>query len=177
MFAPRTPLYLQSIAPGVETVDNETRKILTLEFMAQPFTRELANELGVATDVFEGNSGNPNDILITAKLAIAMPQQRMSIAMAPDAAPSIVIERVDIGQSVTIRKDKEGPVLAARFDVTCRYPSGDDLLTIMSNYRECLWLTFETEQGSLGLDEPEPDAPPKRRAKKANGAAEDAATA
>ena len=48
MFAPDTALYLKKIKTGVETIDQETRKLLILEWEAQPFTREMADELGLA---------------------------------------------------------------------------------------------------------------------------------
>lgn len=167
MFSPDTPLYLRGISPSTETVDDETRKILVLDFMAQPFTRAMADDLNIASDVFEGTTGNPNDVLVDAKLKINVPLQRMTFKMAPDAEGRIVIDDVQIGKTIKIRADKEGPVLTATISVTMRYPTGDDLLYILNGYCEQHFMTFENQQFALGLAEGDEKKPRPGRKKTA----------
>lgn len=151
MFKPNQPLYLRDIRPGVETVDNEARKTITLDFLAQPFTRGMADDLGVGADLFENASGNPNDLIVDCKLRIAVPTQRMSIRTAPYAPATHIFDDVEVANTIKVRADKEGPILAARLKVTLRYPSPDELLFIMSAYTEQLFLTFEQQQTVLPL--------------------------
>lgn len=151
MFRPQQPLYLRDIRPGVETVDGETRKTLTLDFLVQPFTRENADDLGIGADLFENSSGEPNDLIIDCKLKINVPAQRMAVRTAPDSPGAHVFDDVEVDNTIKVRADKEGPILAARIKVTLRYPSGDELLFIMSAYTEQLFVTFEQQQTVLPL--------------------------
>lgn len=154
MFKADTPMYLRGISPGVEVVDQETRKTLTLSFLLQPFTREHADDLGVGAELFEGSTGNPNDLVAEAKLRISPPDQRMAFRMAPDApACTLVINDVEVLKVIKVRADKEGPVLSGHLNVKLRYPSGADLLAIMSAYTEQRWVTFVPQQNALPLDE------------------------
>jgi hypothetical protein len=174
MFQPDTALYLKKIKTGVETLDQETRKLLILEFEAQPFTREMADELGITFELFEGSTGNPNDLLVDAKLKINVPLQRMSFKMAPDATGGrVVIPDVSIKNTIKVRSDKEGPVLAARITATLRYPTADDLLYIMNGVCEQHWITFEEQQASLPMGDSD-QRPRRGRKPKANGAADEA---
>lgn len=167
MFRPQQPLYLRDIRPGVETVDDETRKTLTLDFMAQPFTREMADDLGLGTDLFENSSGEPNDLIIDCKMKIAVAPQRMAVRTAPDAPGAHVFDDVEVDNTIKVRADKEGPILSARLKVKMRYPAPDELLFIFSAYTEQLFVTFEQQQTVLPLENA--DEKP-RRAKKADEA-------
>lgn len=152
MFSADTAMYLKKIKTGVETLDQETRKLLILEFEIQPFRREMAEELGLAYELFETSSGNPNDLLVDAKLKIDVPPQRMSFKMAPDATGGrVVLNDVAIKKTIKIRADKEGPVLAAGLTATLRYPTADDLLYIMNGVNEQHFITFESQQRELPL--------------------------
>jgi hypothetical protein len=173
MFQPDTPLYLKDLELGTEDVDQETRKIVKLKFEAQPFTREMADELGVAAELFlvkrQGTRDLPDPTVLAAKLAVHVPLQRMSFKRAPDTEVSLVIDAVEVGPSLKIRRDTERPEFAAIISVSFRYPSGEDLLYIASGYLEQFVMTFETMQADLLENAPKR---PRGRPRKANGADE-----
>lgn len=163
MFRKDQPLYLRDIQPGVETVDQETRKTLTLDLMAQPFTRSMADDLGIGAELFEMSTGEPNSLIVDAKLRITVPLQRVTFKTAIDSGVEHVFDDVEIDSSIKVRADKEGPILSARLKATLRYPSPDELLFIMSAYTEQLFVTFTSQQQDLlpGLGDAEDAAPPR----------------
>lgn len=160
MFDPRRPFYIKGIVPKTETVDGETRKRVELELLCQPFSSEMAKALEIAGNLFTKGSGDPIDDLVKCELKIAVPLQKMSIAMAPDTEGALIIENVRFADTVKVRVDKESPVLAATFYVDFAYPTPEDLLSLFSAYLEQRFFTFETQQGSLydekaaGADQP-----------------------
>lgn len=169
MFKPNTPLYLRDVTFKTETVDGETRKIVVCSFTSQPFTREMANDLEIARHLFAAD-GEPLNDVISAQLAISMPVQQMTLKMAPDATPRFVIADVEVSKAVSVRKDKEGPVFAANFAVNFRYPEADTLLYLANAVNSQLFVTLDTQQGSLGLapGTDEKPAPPKKQKKSGN---------
>lgn len=159
-------LYLKGVYPTTETVDQETKKRVVLEFFIQPFTQELAQSLDVAGNLFTRSNGDPIDDIVACELAIAVPLQQMTMRMAPDSPGGRTFSDVRVAKTIKVRRDKEGPILAATIKVDFAYPAPDDLLYLFNGYLDQHYVTFETQQGSLGLSEPAPDAPPKRRGRK-----------
>lgn len=172
MFGERTALYLQAVYPGVEKDDQEERRILVLDWQIQPFKPEMAEELGVAGNLFARKDGEPLSDLINITLAISAPLQQIEMRMAPDAGDaSCILRQVEIDPKLTVRRDKEGPVLCATLSMSVRYPAPDDMLFLMNSYRQQRWLTMTPEQGNMLTDGAE--APRRGRKKKAEEPAAD----
>lgn len=165
MFRENTALYLRGVYPTTETVDGETKKRVVLEWFVQPFTQELARSVDVAGNLFSRTDGDPIDDIVNCELAISVPIQQMSVRMAPDSPGCRIFENVRVSKTIKVRRDKEGPILAAHFKVDFAYPSPDDLLYLFTGYLDQHFVTFETQQGSLGLNEPAADAPPTKPTK------------
>lgn len=167
MLRPNTALYLKGVYPTTETVDQETRKRVVLDFFIQPFTRGQAETLDIAQHLFKTSDGEPLSDIAAIELAINRPLQQMTIKSAPDSTAGLIIDNVRVSKTIKIRSDKEGPILAANFKVDFPYPAPDDLLYLFTGYLDQHFVTFDTMQGSLGLADPPADAPPKK-AKKRN---------
>lgn len=166
MLRPKTALYLRGVYPTTETVDQETRKRVVLEFFIQPFTRAQAETLEIAQHLFATKDGDPLSDIAAIELALNVPTQQMTIMAAPDAQAGLIVDNVRVSKTIKIRSDKEGPILAASFKVDFPYPAPDDLLYLFNGYLDQHYVTFETMQGSLGLADAPADAPPKKARKK-----------
>lgn len=162
MFKPGTALQLKGIYPKLETVDGETRKRVALEFFVQPFTAEMAKDLDIMGNLYARSDGQPIDDVLKIELAIVVPLQKMTLASTADSEARMLVENVRVDSAIKVRRDKEGPVLAATFGVDFPYPTPDDLLYLFNNYTNQLSVTFEPQQGSL-LEDQEEDAKPRRR--------------
>jgi hypothetical protein len=151
MFTANVPLYLRDVTFSTEKEKEETRKIVTCQFVAQPFTPEMAGTVDVRPRLFNLSTGAPLADVLEAKLAVNVGRQKLSISMAPDTAPSVVLRNVKIGP-FKIRADKEGPVFAATFPANFAYPSADDLLFLAHGVNEQHFVTFEAEQLDMLTD-------------------------
>jgi len=150
MFKPNTALYMRDLTFKTETIDSETRKIVVIAFMSQPFQKDMANELNIGRHLFSLETGDPLDDIISVDLAIATPLQTMTLKMAPDQPSArIIIPDVQISKKITVRRDKEGPVLAATFTASFRYPDGDTLLYLANGVNNQHFVTFEQQQAEM----------------------------
>jgi hypothetical protein len=167
MFGPDTPLQLKGIYPRLETVDGETRKRVALEFFVQPFRQEMAKDLDVAGNLFTRTDGEPIDDILKIELAIHVPLQRMTLRSTSDSAASMFVDNVRVDDVIKVRRDKEGPVLAATLGVDFPYPTPQDLLYLFKAYTNQLFATFEPMQGDMltQAEETEQEAPRRRRRK------------
>ncbi len=164
MFTRDVALYLQKVYPAVETVDQEERRILVLEFLIQPFTAEMAEELGILGHLFARKGGQPLDDLASIQVAISVPLQQVEFRMAPDTPEaSVILRAVDVEDTIRVRKDKEGPVYAATLVTSVRYPDPDALLFLLNGYRRQHFLTFTQEQGDMLADQPPKKSKGRRR--------------
>lgn len=153
MFKPRTPMRLHGCnGKTKKDSDGNAIRVVVLTFMLQPFTDEMANDLNVKARLFSLGDGQPLKDVLSTKLAIAVPQQRMELFEAPDdeMKPSVVLDEVDISPVINVRADKEGPVYAAMFTATFAYPTGKDLLWLFHRVTMQTFVTMEsTGQQSL----------------------------
>lgn len=156
MFKANTPLYLRDLTFKTETIDQETRKIVVCSFMAQPFTPEMATDLDIRNRIFSAGTAEPLPDVLEAKIAITVQLQTMTLKMAPDApSERIKIPDVQFSKTISVAKDKEGPVMRGNFSASFRYPDGETLLYLANAVNQQLFVTFDVQQGKLI-----PDAPP-----------------
>ena len=178
MFADRTPMLLKKVTLGVETVDDETRRVVQCQFEIEPFTATHAEALNVKRMLF-GGDGLPLPAYLDAHLKIAIPNQRLAWAPAPDVdADSIVVSDVMVNPKlhVKLKTDRKPAVFVATLSVTFRYPDPADLFFICNSVKDQHFLTFTQSQPPLnfaGKDEETaaPAGPPRHRGK-ANGRGE-----
>jgi hypothetical protein len=154
----KCPMYLRDVTFKTETVDGETRRIVALSFRLEPFTREMANSLGIGYHLFSSDSGEPHGDFIAGTYGIAVPLQEIDIAAAPDAPVTLTLRDVKVSGSIAVRKDKENPVLSANLAISFAYPEAKELLFLAMNVNNQLFCTFENQQMGLGLDAPKEPA-------------------
>ncbi len=158
----KCPMYLRDVTFKTETLDGETRRIVALAFKLEPFTKEMANSLNIASHLFSADSGEPYGDFISGTYGISVPLQTLDVSPAPDANPSLELRDVRVAGSIAVRKDKENPVLSANLSVSFPYPEAKELLFLAMNVNNQLFNTFDNQQAGLGLDAP--DAPELRPA-------------
>lgn len=162
MFAPLTPMRLHGCnGKTKKDADGNAIRVVVLTFQLQPFTDAMANDLNVKARLFNINDGTPLSDVLSTKLAINVPVQRMSLYEAPDIEkPSVVLESVDISPVINVRADKEGPVYSAMFTAMFEYPTGKDLLWLFHRVTMQTFVTMEST-GQMSLtdadDEPKDD--------------------
>jgi hypothetical protein len=150
MFATNTPARLVGVAGQQVREKDERRRVIVLAFQLQPFTVAMADDLNIKGRLFSSLDGEPLKDVISTKLAIGVPKQRVEIRLAPDQeVPSVELYAAVIKPAITIRKDREGPVYSATFYVVSDYPSGDNLLLLMQRVTEQFFVTLTPEQGDM----------------------------
>lgn len=127
-------------------------KIVVMTLLVQPFTADLAEELGLKRHLFALNTGEPLENVISTQLKIAPSLQKVGIAMAPDTRDSVTIRDVTVHNSVAIRRDKEGPIFAATFRLSFELPDADTIQWLAREYTEMAYFVFEPD-GQRTLDE------------------------
>lgn len=137
---------------GVQKGEDSITKRVVMTLLVQPFTAELAEELGLKRHLFALNTGEPLENVISTKLRIAPSLQKMGIALAPDTRDSVVLRNVAIDTAVAVRKDKEGPVYAATFKLSFDLPDAKTILWLAGEYTEMAYFAFEPD-GQRTLDE------------------------
>lgn len=149
----RTAIRVDSFGLGTKRKkDGDAEIVLKVGFSIQPFTIEMADDLGIKTRLFAANTGKPHDNILGEKLALGLGLQRIGIALAEDQTDdSLVLTEGQIGP-LTVRKDKEGPVYAASFQATCTLPEARDFLFLAERYTQQVFVTFEQQEGGLPLD-------------------------
>lgn len=165
MFTPDTPMVLKQVTFKTVTVDDETRRVVICTFGLAPFTAAHAADLNVKSLVFDGQ-GLPKSALEVVELHVTLPTQRLTFAMAPDQQERRVILRdvqVQPTVRVKIKQDREPAEVGATLKVNFSYPTADDLLYIATGVEDVHYLTFEPEQGQLGLEDPAPTPAPRHR--------------
>lgn len=148
----KCPMYLRDVTFKTETIDGETRRIVQLSFKLEPFTKEMANSLNIASHLFSADSGEPYGDFIAGTYGISVPLQTLDIAPAPDAPYSLDLRDVRVSGAISVRKDKENPVLSANMAMTFPYPEAKELLFLAMNVNNQLFNTFTNQQAGLGLD-------------------------
>lgn len=147
-----TLLYIDDLQPRQEKTKDETKKIIVIRFSLQPFTVDMADLMGVRDRLFAAD-GKPLDDMLSASIALKNVQTyRMCWRMSEDAPASIDLEDVKVSSTLNVRRDKEGPVLAASFSASVLYPAADDLLRILHAYSESRYVTFEARQAQLPIE-------------------------
>jgi hypothetical protein len=148
--ANNTAMRLEKFGLGTKKKNGgEIEKVLKIGFGIQPFTIEMADDLGVKSRLFAPNTGKPHDNVLGETLALGLRMQRISISLAEDQSqPSVVLTEGIVG-ALTVRKDKEGPVYAASFQVSTTLPEARDLLFLAERYTDQVFVTFEAQEGSL----------------------------
>lgn len=151
MFEPRTPLYLRDVTFKIEEGKEETRKVVVCSFMVQPFTPAMAEKLGIRSRLFNASTGEPDPVVKSLEAAIAVPDQRIEFAMAPDAGREAVsLPNCRISKTIRIARDKEGPVFRATFTASSPYPAAKDLLFLAHHINDQHYITFTADgQGDL----------------------------
>lgn len=150
-----TLLYIDDIKPRQERTKDETKKIISIGFALQPFTREMADLMGVRDRLF-GRDGKPLDDVMSIALALKhVPLYTLQWRMSEDAPVGLDLADVKISPVLHVRRDKEGPVYAASFSASVLYPAADDLLTILHAYTESRYVTLEVSNAGLPLTEGE----------------------
>lgn len=155
MFRENCPLYMRDVTFKTETIDGETRRIVVLAFKKEPFTKDDANALNITRHLFSADSGEPFSDFINGSYGIAVPLQTLEIASAPDAPTAITLRDVKVSGVISVRKDKENPVLAANLAVSFPYPEAKELLYLASSVNNQLFCTFQVQQEELALTTPE----------------------
>lgn len=153
MFTAQTPALLTAVTFTTEEVDEETRRVVVCTFALAPFTPAQAEALNVRSLIFEASTAFPKAAIDTAILSIDVPLQRLTLAMAPDIDTGVVLDSVQVVEKVRVKvkRDREPAAVEATFKLTFRYPSADDLFSIVNSVTDTLFLTFEAEQLALGL--------------------------
>ena len=152
MFAPDTPLTLTDVSFTTETVDENTRRIVVLKVKLRPFTAQHAEEVGVRSVLFNASTGLPKPAISKATVIIAVAEQQVTFAMAPDQGERRIVLRnvtVDPQMVVTIKHDRDPGECDATIKLTFAYPTADVLLYLASGVNDTHYLTFDSEQGDL----------------------------
>jgi len=150
--AKNVAMRLEKFGLGTKKNGGDIEKVLKIGFGIQPFTIEMADDLGVKARLFAPNTGKPHDNVIGETLALGLRMQRVSISLAEDQSqPSVVLTEGIVGP-LAVRKDKEGPVYAASFQVTATLPEARDLLFLAERYTDQVFVTLDEQEGSLPLD-------------------------
>ena len=165
MFAPDTPLTLTDVSFTTETVDDETRRIVVLKFKLRPFTAAHAEDLNMRSLLFTASTGVPKPALMKATVNVAVNEQQVTFAMAPDQVDRRIVLRnvtVDPQVAVAVKHDREPAECEATIKLTFVYPPADVLLYLASGVNDVHYLTFEQEQGDL-LTAEDDNEPIRRR--------------
>lgn len=154
----RTPVRLEKFGLGTRKKNGGVDEVvLKIGLGLQPFTLEMADDLGVRARLFAVNTGRPHDNVLGEKLALGLGLQRIGVALAEDQTDdSLVLSDCIIG-ALTVRKDKEGPIYAASFQVEATLPDARDFLFLAERYTHQVFVTFTEQQGDLlpkGDEEP-----------------------
>ena len=156
MFAPDSPMTLTDVTFTTEEVDKEVHRVVECAFAIAPLTPDAAAALDVEGFLFDGDTRRPLEAIETIVLNIAMPQQKLTFAMAPDQTDRrIVLRDVTIEPKLRakVKHDRDPIVVEAVLKVTFRYPTADELLYIANGVNDVHYLTFEDMQLDLPLGE------------------------
>ena len=161
MFAALTPMRLHGCnGKTKKDADGNAIRVVVLTFQLQPFTDAMANDLNVKARLFNISDGLPLPDVLSTKLAIDVPVQKVSLFEAPDMdKASVVLESVDISDVITVRADKEGPVYSAMFTAMFEYPTAKDLLWLFHRVTMQTFVTMEStgQQSLIDGDEKDDD--------------------
>lgn len=167
MFEARTPLYLRDVTFKIEEGKEESRKVVVCSFMVQPFTAAMAENLGIKSRLFNASTGEPDPVVKALEAAIAVPEQRIEFAMAPDAGrDAVTLPNCRISKTIRIMRDKEGPVFRATFSASSAYPAAKDLLFLAHHINDQHYMTF-TPDGQANLIGDDESAADEREAEEA----------
>lgn len=154
MFETKVPIYLADLAFKIDRAVEDRPRVVVCSCVIQPFTRELADDVapGVAGRLFT-RDGEPAPDLLSAKVAVSVPLQRVRWYDTPDS-PRPVLDLADttVGRDVRVRKDGETPHYAGTFSLQFPYPTAKELLTLANRVNTQFWLEFEAQQVPLELD-------------------------
>lgn len=167
MFSAQTPMRLHGCnGKTAKDEDGNRKRVVLLTFMLQPFTPDMAKDLGVKGRLFNINTGAPLDDIQSVQLKFNVPLQKMSLSPARDVEPVVIINEVDIIPILKVSADREGPVYTAYFSAEFDFPSANDLLWLFHKVTEQVSATFEPAQGDMLADAAE-QKPRLRRGRQA----------
>lgn len=154
----KTPVFVDSYAPGVEKRRGEEVSILKVKMRVQPFDAKLASALddGVGEDsnikatVFNLSTGEPKKRFSRHDFALDLERQNLEIFATPDTEVSrIALNQCRVsGTYVRTQKDTNG--LALVFVASLGPVGRDELELIHSLHRRQTFVTFH--QGEPILD-------------------------
>lgn len=149
MFTAQTPMRLHGCnGKTAKDSDGNRKRVVLLTWMLQPFTPEMAADLNVKSHLFRAD-GSPKPEIQSAALNIKVPLQHMALSSAPDVAPSVEVDAVDVSTTLKVSADREGPIYTAYFSCEFDYPQADHLLWLFHQVTEQLFATFTPAQGDM----------------------------
>ncbi|HWB15955.1 MAG TPA: hypothetical protein VG538_06060 [Vicinamibacterales bacterium] len=101
------PMLINKATLRREMDDEESYRVADVTLLLEPFSRELAAELGehIAAHLFEDDEMRPE--VEKVNLSLNAPDQRVIVASAPDAPALAELKSVTIGALAVTRKAKE----------------------------------------------------------------------
>jgi hypothetical protein len=101
------PMLINKATLRREIDDEESYRVADVTLLLEPFSRELAAELGehIAAHLFEDDKMRPE--VEKVSLSLGAPDQRVIVASAPDAPALAELKSVTIGALAVTRKAKE----------------------------------------------------------------------
>jgi hypothetical protein len=156
----KQPLYLRDVSFRRETgKDNKQVRVCVVQTMIQPFTLAIARKLGVAHELYTGEQPNRHIKSVVLDLGVGRLPFGIAFYAAPDMEePSIEIDTANIGPTISVRTDKEGPIYSALLDLKFSYPDPGDLLLLVNSIGDQWWVSYSPLQDELA-DVSEPAQP------------------
>lgn len=171
----RTPMYLKDLRLRTKEIDGETKRIVVLTMMIEPFTRATCEALvpGVKSKLFAAD-GNPTEDLLQVTAAAHAPLLIVRLYSSTDhPVPALTLPDVELERKVAIRRDKETPSYSARLKLIFSYPAADHLLLLAHNVNSQFIVSLEDQQPGLE----QPPATDKQKRQRAQPRLVDATTA
>lgn len=157
----KVPVYIRDVAFRKEKgKDNKQVRVCVVQVFMQPFTLAMARILGVAGELFNGEQRNNHIKMSVLDLNVGRLPFGIEFFVAPDMEdPTIEIDTANIGPTINVRTDKEGPIFAANLDLRFSYPDPGDLLTLVNSIGDQWWVSFRPLQTELADVSEQPSAP------------------
>lgn len=142
-------MVLKDVRFKTETVDDEERKVVVLALEIAPLGKKLAETLapGVVAKVFNGDA-KPAEDFAGCEVKLHADLVSAQIRKTSDSDPSVELVDVQLGRTLKLKADDEDRYVAA-LSASFRYPSAKDLLTIANAVGTQVWISMQTQQGSL----------------------------
>jgi hypothetical protein len=147
----KAAVYLRDVSFRKEkNSDNALVRVCVLKTMIQPFTPELAQLLGVRGDLYTGSSRNRHIKSAIFDLGLGKLPFKVSLYAAPDLeTPSLEMGTANLGPTLPVRVDTEGPIFSASLDLQFSYPDPKDLLMLVNSIGDQWWISTKLLQTEL----------------------------